>query len=119
MSREDLERLAEAMNGLAILGCLPGSPADLAGLRYGDVVLEVNGVTTSSWSAYAHAVSERPRVMRVRYFRGGAEHLVELTMPERGETPNPAVLLSAVAEHVLSRVEQAALVVDADEPLPN
>ena len=40
---ETVQALAKALEGIPLLGCLPGSPSHDAGLRYGDVILEVNG----------------------------------------------------------------------------
>lgn len=122
MTKEELLELAAAMNGLGILGCLPGSPADLAGLRYGDVVLEVNGVATSSWAAYLQATQREARVMRVRYFRGGTETSVELELADGRAPIDTGHLLTDVATKVLSMARAAELgdVSGTDEPeLPN
>ena len=105
MTKEELFRLAAAMNGLCIMGCLPGSPADLAGLRYGDVVLEVNGVATTDWAAYMRAINNDSRVMAVRYFRNGQEHSVELDLPQAREPMNTEALISSVAARVLSKLQ--------------
>ncbi|MFT3710894.1 MAG: PDZ domain-containing protein [Archangium sp.] len=118
MSKEELMQLAAALKGLCVLGCLPGSPSDLAGLRYGDVVLEVNGVLTDDWAAFMKAVSGQRDTMSVRYFRDGEEHFVELVLPQKSDRPdvNPDALLKNVAARVLSRLHQDAM--DDEKPLP-
>ena len=75
---EQLTKLANALGGLPVLGCKPGSPAARAGIRYGDVVLAVNGVPTPDWSAYAHARRQRTGSMQVAVFRAGEELAFEL-----------------------------------------
>jgi S1-C subfamily serine protease len=96
MQKEELDQLAQAMGGVSILGCLPGSPADLAGLRYGDILLEVNGQRTPDLAAYIAATRDRSAIMAIRVFRGGQEQLLNLDIPERTTPPNPMELLSAV-----------------------
>lgn len=118
MTKEELMHLASAMNGLCILGCLPGSPADLAGLRYGDVVLEVNGVLTPDWAAYLRAVNTPSRVMSVRYFRSGEERCVQLELPTERHTVPQSELLANVATRVLSKLNAQALNVDVEEKAP-
>ena len=46
LPRKSLFALAKALEGLPVLGALEGTPAARAGVRYGDVLLEVNGVRT-------------------------------------------------------------------------
>ena len=95
---EDLERLAEALGGMSILGCLPGSPGDLAGLRYGDVLLEVNGKLTPDLGAYLEAIRERRTLMSIRVFRNGIELRLDLQLPERP----PSMAAHEVLDGVLS-----------------
>ena len=101
MSRADLDELAHALGGLCLLACLPGSPADLAGLRYGDIVVEVNGTATPNWVAYANAARSGGTTMQVVFYRDGARHEVRLELPERPERLTPADLLAAVSSKVL------------------
>ncbi|HEY1551952.1 MAG TPA: PDZ domain-containing protein [Kofleriaceae bacterium] len=78
VSPEQLTKLANALGGLPVLGCKPDSPAARAGIRYGDVVLAVNGMPTPDWSAYAEARRQRAGSMQVEIFRGGEELAIEL-----------------------------------------
>jgi S1-C subfamily serine protease len=59
-----------------VLGCLPGTPAALAGVRYGDIVLWVNGQRTRSLGDYVEAKALRTDGMNVVVFRSGEEHPV-------------------------------------------
>src|SRR4051794_31869054 len=43
MQRKQLEEIAATVKGVPVWGCLPGSTAAEAGVRYGDIVLAVNG----------------------------------------------------------------------------
>ena len=85
------------MGGLAILGCLPGSPAAEAGLRYGDILLEVNGQPTPDWAAYV-ASARTQGTMAVRVFRGGAELHFRLPLSEEPQAPSPAGVLQRVLQ---------------------
>ena len=60
----------------------PGTPAAAAGLRSGDVILEVNGVDARTVGSLYPTVGER-YAMRIR--RGEEEHEVNLTpVPKPG-----------------------------------
>ncbi|MBX7115451.1 MAG: PDZ domain-containing protein [Myxococcaceae bacterium] len=120
MKKDDLTNLAEALGGLCLLGTMPGSPADRAGLRYGDIVLEVNDKRTSTWEEYAEAVSKLSGTMSVRFFRDGAEHLVNLALPKVRQAIDSAALLLAVSSQVLSRRASEGLrAPDLDTALAN
>jgi S1-C subfamily serine protease len=73
ISRKQLEELAAAINGVAVCGCLPGSTAADAGVRYGDVVLQVNGVPTPTIDDYLEARKLRTYGYDLRLFRNGSE----------------------------------------------
>lgn len=82
MSRVNLVRLAGVLGGLPIYGCLPGSPADRAGVRYGDVLLGLNGQATPSWDAYLAARERSGENARLLLFREGKELEVDLALAQ-------------------------------------
>jgi S1-C subfamily serine protease len=93
---EALTQVANSLNGLPILGCASGSPAERAGLRYGDIVLALNGAPTPSWAAFFEA-AHRQRGLRLRVFRQGRELELELDLDGAARTPR-AVLDSPYRE---------------------
>lgn len=95
LSPEHLTRLAGALGGLPVLGCRPDSPAARVGIRYGDILLAVNGVPTPSWSAYLEARALRAGAMVVEIFRGGAELSFELPLELESPMSSDARLLLA------------------------
>lgn len=82
LSSEQLTKLANALGGLPVLGCKPGSPAARAGIRYGDVVLAVNGIPTPDWATYVEARQARKAEMQVEIFRGGEELKIDLVFDQ-------------------------------------
>ncbi|MBL9037239.1 MAG: PDZ domain-containing protein [Archangium sp.] len=113
MNPDDLERLASALGGVSILGCLRGSPAEQAGLQYGDVLLEVNGVPTPSWVAYIDAIRERGAKMSVKFSRGGNEQTVTLEMPQQRPVFDPMRFVRSVVD---AGVLPATVQLPDDEP---
>ena len=73
ISRQQLEEIAATVQGVPVWGCLPGSTAALAGVRYGDIVLEVNGMRTPSIDEYLSARALRVDGIELRLFRAGTE----------------------------------------------
>src|SRR3954462_16004907 len=73
MSRKQLEEIAATVRGVPVWGCLPGSTAAEAGVRYGDIVLSVNGVPTPTIDQYLEARKLRSDGFDLRLFRGGEE----------------------------------------------
>jgi S1-C subfamily serine protease len=83
MSAAVLERIAKIYNGLPLLACLPDSPAARAGLRWGDIVLSVNGIPTPDAATFVRARKARSGGALVRFVREGCEHEVELSWEPR------------------------------------
>ena len=79
LTRRLIQLLARAEEGVPIWGCTPGSPAALAGLRYGDIVLSVNGRRTRSADEYVAAKWGDEHL--VIEFRRGAEVLTTTISP--------------------------------------
>ncbi|HEY5934447.1 MAG TPA: PDZ domain-containing protein [Kofleriaceae bacterium] len=100
IDRTDLAKLAAALGGLPVLACRPGSPAALAGVRYGDIVLAVNGIKTPDWATFIEARGTDAAKMRLLLFRDGTEVDLEI---ELSTTPlDPAALLAEIiAERIV------------------
>jgi S1-C subfamily serine protease len=70
-SWDEVCRLARGLGGLPVLRCQPGSPAALAGVRYGDISMSVNGTPTPDWAPYVEARIAGQREMVIEIFRDG------------------------------------------------
>jgi len=84
INKSNLVELAAALGGLPVYGCLPGSPADQAGVRYGDVLLAVDGHVTPSWDAYLAARQRSGASIRLRLFRDAREFEVDVVLNKGG-----------------------------------
>jgi S1-C subfamily serine protease len=86
--RQQLQAIADAVQGIPVWGCLAGSTAAEAGVRYGDIVLEVNGLRTITIDDYLAGRKLRSDGIALRLFRDGSELtlFVELRpmKPEQG-----------------------------------
>lgn len=114
--RKSLFALAKALEGLPVLGALDGTPAARAGVRYGDVLISVNGVRTRTVSDYVEAKNRRTDGMSIVVFRAGGESLTELTYDEPAKPLDTAKLL---AELVTLRVAGGEEGFDEDPPSKN
>jgi S1-C subfamily serine protease len=99
LGSEELARLARALGGLPVLGCRPGSPAARSGIRYGDIVMAVNGVPTPDWGAYIAARGRRIGAMTVSIFRAGVEFEVETILDNVDVDPR-ALLAELISENL-------------------
>jgi S1-C subfamily serine protease len=98
MSKRALSQLARVLEGLPILGCLDGRPAARAGIRYGDVLLAVNGRRTRSFLDYLEARDLRSDRMQVLVFRDGAHRQLELTFEPRDAHVDATALVAELAD---------------------
>jgi len=94
IQRKQLEEIAATVQGVPVWGCLPGSTAAEAGVRYGDIVLAVNGVPTPSIVEYLEGRKLRSDGFDLRIFRDGVE--LEMFVPFRA----PADPMAALAEQI-------------------
>ena len=98
---DDVTRMATRLKGVPVLGCRPGSPAARAGVRYGDILVAVNGMPTPDWSAYVEARALARGHMQVELFRAGETLVLEFALPMQGEPIDAATLLDELIEHGL------------------
>jgi S1-C subfamily serine protease len=73
-----IAKMAKIYGGMPLLSTLPDSPAARAGLRWGDVVVAVNGLPTPDAGAFVKARESRQGAALVRFVRDGKEREVEL-----------------------------------------
>ncbi len=95
LKRSNLIQLAESLGGLPVYGCLPGSPAERAGVRYGDILLSVDGYATPTWDAYIEARHHSGAAIRLRLFRDGDEFEVDVTL-DRGARADLATVATTL-----------------------
>jgi len=81
LTPEEAKRLGETLqNGAVVVRVFPGSPAEAAGLKAGDVITEAAGRQVDSREAFttATATSASGQVVRIKVDRGGAAHSLDL-----------------------------------------
>ncbi len=77
---------SHAGGGLFVVGSLPETPSAKAGLRYGDVLLECNGLPVDGPAALERARTLRAGRLELVVLRRGAA--VELTVELEGAKPS-------------------------------
>ena len=113
LSRSQLNKLAESLQGIAVWGCLPNSRAQRGGVRYGDVVLSVNGARTSNMDEYLQARALRADVVQLVVFRDGAEMSIDIELDPAQKREPTREELEAVAKEVV-----AARMLPSERPPP-
>jgi S1-C subfamily serine protease len=78
-SASAFEKMAQIYGGMPLLATMPDSPASRAGLRWGDIVIAVNGLPTPDTEAFIKAREARIDGAVVRFVREGVEREVELS----------------------------------------
>jgi S1-C subfamily serine protease len=96
MQRKQLEEIAATVKGVPVWGCLPGSTAAEAGVRYGDIVLAVNGVPTPTIVEYLEGRRLRTDGFDLRLFRDGME--LNVFVPFRTVSDPMAALAEQIAD---------------------
>jgi C-terminal processing protease CtpA/Prc len=96
ISRKQLEQIAATVGGVPIFGCLPRSSAEQAGVRYGDIVLSVNGVRTHDLDEYLAARALREDGLVLNVLRAGRE--LSLYVELRRSEEDLEALAAKVAE---------------------
>lgn len=65
-------------------GAIPGSPADKAGMKKGDIIISVNGKPTPTFSDYISATEDRTTVQKMDVLRDG--QLIEVVLELKPKT---------------------------------
>lgn len=90
----ELVRMASLLRGLPVLGCLADSPAAVAGVRYGDILLSVNGQPTPDWESYIRARNDDASHLDIVLFRDGAELSISVELPSDPRPEDPHQLIA-------------------------
>jgi S1-C subfamily serine protease len=114
MTTRQIDEIAVAVRGVPVRGCLPGSTAAKAGVRYGDIVLAVNGFPTPGLDEYRAARNVRRDGCELRLLRDGRELFV--FVPFRGPIDAFAVLAARAdtGSYLLAHADLPAVRSDAN-----
>ena len=94
--RKQLEAIAAAVQGVPVWGCLRDSPSAEAGVRYGDIVMVVNGMRTANVDDYVAARKLRKDGVELEILRDGRQ--VTLYLAFRPANTTMAQLTEQVVE---------------------
>ena len=81
LTNEEAQAPANAGGGVSIEEVVPGTPAERAGLKRGDVVVEFDGERVRSVRGFTRLVSETPprRTVKAMVWRDGSRRTVDVT----------------------------------------
>jgi S1-C subfamily serine protease len=99
-SRDELFKMAETLGGMVVLDCAPNGPAAGAGIRYGDILLMVNGKPTPNVLAYLEAI-EITRDVEVQIFRDGETRTLRFFRKRNEEADIGEIVAGLLARRVL------------------
>lgn len=103
--KQSLFELAKALEGLPVVGAVSGTPAARAGVRYGDVLISVNGRRTRTLQDYVEAKELLDGRMEIVLFRLGEERVIELTYDPPSQRPSAMSILAELATMRIAPVE--------------
>ncbi len=109
ISKKDLFELATLLEGIPILGCIEDSPTFRAGIRYGDVLLAINGVPVKSIDDFANAKKLRADGMSGVFFRDGNQVPFDILYDVDGVTP------TLPTEELLAKLADKRVIVAPDD----
>ena len=70
---DDLNKIAKILEGTPIMYIIPDSPADKAGIKARDILLEVNGNPIPTLLAFVKAAPGRSKITSYKVWRDGEE----------------------------------------------
>ena len=87
--RENLEKIAQIYEGVAILSVEPGTTSHRAGVRAGDILVAVNGRRVRKLHDYATARQIRKDLLELVVVRDGQQLTLWTTHPDAAQSSLP------------------------------
>lgn len=94
---DNLYEMARILDGVPVLGIMPNSPSARAGLAFGDILIECNGMRTRILDDYLEARKLDKRTMHLRVFRAGQE--LEMTLDLARAPLDPSSILKFIEDN--------------------
>jgi serine protease Do len=108
-----------AANGIELVDVLAETPADVGGLKKGDVVLSLNGKAYKTTSAFAIAISEHAPgdTVRLRVRRGDRELTLEVKLGDRSSVARMPGMMDQLGGRLSKRRSEFKRVIQHDCPM--